>query len=489
MKMALRPTRGLAPLAAAAAAVLALAVVPAASAAGPGGPGGQFTPGAPGAGDPYFPLEGNGGYDVQHYGIDFSYDPATKRIDGTAVITAKATQDLSSFDLDLQQLDVGSVKVDGRAANFSRNGQELVVTPRHGLPGGRSFVVTVTYGGVPQTIVGSPIVFGQPYGFVHTDDGAFVADEPNAASTWFPSSDHPSDKAAFTFRVTVPKDLQVMSNGRLVSQRTQGDHATFVWDERLPMATYLATADIGKWTIKTGRTPGGIPMTVAVDPKLVGRDPAHPDPLAFFWDTTGEATDLWVKQYGPYPFDSTGAIADLATYNGNTIGFSLETQTRPLYSDVRDTGTIAHELAHQWFGDELSVARWRDIWLNESFATFSQFYWNGEHGGRSLHDQALLIYNGHPAGDAWWNVKIADPQRDTMFHNRVYSGGAMVLQFLREKIGDEKFFALLRTWVAQHRYGNVTTEQFTALASKIAGQDLGPFFQTWIYSTGKPALP
>jgi aminopeptidase N len=255
------------------------------------------------------------------------------------------------------------------------------------------------------------------------------------------------------------------------------------------MATYLATADIGKWTIKTGRTPGGIPMTVAVDPKLVGRDPAHPDPLAFFWDTTGEATDLWVKQYGPYPFDSTGAIADLATYNGNTIGFSLETQTRPLYSDVRDTGTIAHELAHQWFGDELSVARWRDIWLNESFATFSQFYWNGEHGGRSLHDQALLIYNGHPAGDAWWNVKIADPQRDTMFHNRVYSGGAMVLQFLREKIGDEKFFALLRTWVAQHRYGNVTTEQFTALASKIAGQDLGPFFQTWIYSTGKPALP
>jgi aminopeptidase N len=487
--MALRPYHGIAPLAAATAGVLALAVIPAASADGSHGSSHRFLPGASGAGDTYFPLEGNGGYDVRHYGIDFSYDPATKRLDGTAVITAKATQNLSSFDLDLQQLDVASVRVDGRPVTFRRNGQELVITPQQGLPRNRDFVVTVKYGGIPQTITGSPIVFGQPYGFVHTDDGAFMGDEPNAASTWFPSNDHPSDKAAFTFRVTVPKALQVMSNGRLVSQRTHGDLATFVWDEKIPMATYLATADIGSWTIKTGKTPGGVPMTIGVDPKLIGRDPAHPDPVAFFWDTTGEATDLWVKQYGPYPFDSTGAIADLATYNGKTIGFSLETQTRPLYSDVRDTGTIAHELAHQWFGDALSVAQWRDIWLNESFATFSQYYWAGEHGGRSLHDQALAIYNGHAATSTWWNVKIADPQRDTMFHDRVYSGGAMVLQFLREKIGDEKFFALLRAWVAQHKYGNVSTEQFTALATKISGQDLGPFFQTWIYSTGKPALP
>jgi aminopeptidase N len=484
--MALRPTRGIAPLAVATAGVLALAFVPSASAASSSH---RFTPGASGFGDSYFPLEGNGGYDVRHYGIDFSYDPATKRLDGTAAITATATQNLSRFDLDLQQLDVASVKVDGKRAAFSRNGQELVVTPKKGLSKNRNFVVTVKYGGVPTTIIGSPIVFGSPYGFVHTDDGAFIGDEPNAASTWFPSNDHPGDKAAFTFRVTVPKALQVMSNGRLVSQKTHGNQATFVWDEKIPMATYLATADIGTWTIKTGKTPGGIPMTVGVDPKLIGRDPAHPDPVAFFWDTTGEATDLWVKQYGRYPFDSTGAIADLATYNGTPIGFSLETQTRPLYSDVRNTSTIAHELAHQWFGDSVSVAHWSDIWLNESFATFSQYYWNGTHGGRSPHDQALLIYNNHPAGDAWWNVKIADPQRDTMFHDRVYSGGAMVLEFLREKIGDEKFFAILRAWTAQHEHSNGSTAQFTALASKVSGQNLDPFFQTWIYSTGKPVLP
>ena len=482
--MALRHTSRMLPLAAAAVGVLTLA--PAASAAGSGV---RYTPGAPGIGDSYFPLEGNGGYDVLHYGIDFSYDPATKRLDGKATITAKATQNLSSFDLDLQQLDVSAVAVDGRPAQFSRNGQELTITPRQGLRDRRTFVASVSYGGVPETIVGSPVVFGSPYGFVHTDDGAFMGDEPNASSTWFPSNDHPRDKAAYTFRVTVPAGLSVMSNGRLVSQKTKNGKATFVWDERIPMATYLATADIGQWTIKTGRTPGGIPMTVGIDPKLVGRDPNHPDPMAFFWDTTGEATDLWSKLYGRYPFDSTGAIADLATFDGQTIGFSLETQTRPLYSDVRSTNTIAHELAHQWFGDAVSVHRWKDIWLNESFATWSQLYWSELHGGTTARQSSLDLYNRRPANDPWWNVVIADPQRDTMFNNREYNGGAMVLQFLRDKIGDEKFFQILSTWFAQHKYGNATTEQFTALAQQIAGQDLGQFFQTWLYSPGKPPLP
>jgi aminopeptidase N len=482
--MALRRTSRMLPLTVAVVGLLTLA--PAASAAGSGV---RYTPGASGVGDAYFPLEGNGGYDVQHYGIDFSYDPATDRFDGKATITAKATQNLSRFDLDLQQLDVSAVTVNGRSAQFTRDGQELIITPRHGLDSRQTFTATVTYGGVPQTIVGSPIVFGSPYGFVHTDDGAFMGTEPNATSTWLPINDHPSDKAAYTFRVTVPEGLSVMSNGRLVSQTTKNGKSTFVWDERHPMANYLATAGIGNWTIKSGKTPGGVPMTVGVDPRLNGRDPNHPDPMAFFWDTTAEATDLWVQTYGPWPFDSTGAIADLATFQGTPIGFSLETQTRPLYSDVRSTTTIAHELAHQYFGDSVAVRWWKNIWLNESFATFSQWVWNEKQGGATVPNQARTIYNNHPDTDAWWNVVIADPQRDTMFHNRVYSGGGMVLQFLREKIGDDAFFKTLRTWYAQHRNGNATTEQFIALVERISGQDLTQFFQTWLYSPGKPPLP
>jgi len=465
--------------------VLALAVavaclafpVPAAHAA----PAGE--PGAAGAGDLYFPLEGNGGYDVRHYDLSFSYDPATDRLDGTMVIRARATQDLSRLDLDLQQLEVGAVRVNDNPAGFTRDGQELQVTPNNRLRRGSTFNVAVDYGGVPQTIVGSPIVFGSPYGFLHTDDGAFMGDEPNVASTWMPLSDHPSDKASWTIRATVPAGKGVVANGRLVSQVTANGKSTFVWDEPEQMATYLVTACIGNWVIKTGRTPGGVPETVAVDPTIIA---SRPDAVDFFYDTTAEATDLWVKTFGPYPFDSTGAIADNATFNGQPLGFSLETQTRPVYSAVRSTSTIAHELAHMWFGDSVSVADWRHIWLNEGFASYAQYLWTEHLGGASPHDQFVAEFNSRPASDPFWNSQIADPQRDTMFQRAVYRRGAMTLQALRDKIGDDAFFRVLRTWTAEHFQGNATTAQFIALSERISGQELGNFFQVWLYTPTKP---
>ncbi|MFC4913851.1 M1 family metallopeptidase [Actinomadura gamaensis] len=478
------------------AAVTAVALAPAASAASHA----RFTPGAEGVGDSYFPLEGNGGYDALHYSLNVAYDTEYGQLDGTVTMTARATQNLSSFDLDLSGMDVSRVVVDGHRATWKRRGQELKITPRRGLRKGSAFRVAVTYGGVPQTIVGSPIVFGSPYGFLKTPDGAFIGDEPNAASTWFPVNDHPSDKATYDYTVTVPKGLTVVANGlpegrrdvmASFSRRKAATRAsTFRWRENRPMASYLATIDIGKWDVKQSRTPGGLNNYVAVDPVL---KTGQPNAVQFFTDTTAEATDLWAKTWGPYPFETTGAIADNAVYQGQPLGFSLETQSKPVYSAVRSTSTIAHELAHQWFGDSVSVARWKDIWLNESFASWSQYYWDELHGGATVHDRVRTVYNSHaypdPAGSPYWSVEIADPQRDTMFNSRVYSGGAMVLQFLKEKIGDDRFFTLLRTWAAQHRYGNGNTEQFVALASKVSGQDLTAFFKTWIYSTGKPPLP
>jgi aminopeptidase N len=445
------------------------------------GPVGE--PGAAGVGDPYFPLLGNGGYDVRHYDLSFSYDPATDRLDGTMVIRARATQDLTRFDLDLQQLDVSAVRVNDESAAFSRDGQELQITPHNRLREGSTFNVAVDYGGVPETIVGSPIVFGSPYGFLHTDDGAFMGDEPNAASTWMPVSDHPADKASWTFRVTVPEGKSAIANGWLVSQTTVNAKSTFTWDEPDQMATYLATADIGNWVLKTGRTPGGIPETVAVDPTIIA---TRPDAVDFFYDTTAEATDLWAKTFGPYPFNSTGAIVDNATFNGQTLGFSLETQTRPVYSAVRSTSTIAHELAHMWFGDSVSVADWRHIWLNEGFASYAQYLWTEHRGGASPHDQFVAEFNSRPASDPFWSVVIADPQRDTMFARAVYRRGAMTLQALRDKIGDDAFFRVLQTWTAEHRQGNGTTAQFIALCERISGQDLSNFFQVWLYTPSKP---
>src|SRR6185436_7779349 len=248
-------------------------------------------------------------------------------------------------------------------------------------------------------------------------DGAFMGDEPNVASTWFPVSDHPQDKAKYTFRVSVPKGLGVVANGALKYHLDVGNHSLWVWDEPLPMASYLVTADIGRWNIRQGRTPGGIPEYVAVDPVLPDVTTTERGvtttrtAVDFFYEYSARAADLWTKKYGPYPFDVVGAIADNATYNGTPLGFSLETQTKPVYSAVRSSNTIAHELAHQWFGDSVSVATWDNIWLNEGFASFAQYLWDAHRGVRTAHESFLADYS-RPASSSFWQTVVADPQRD-----------------------------------------------------------------------------
>ncbi|TDD40005.1 M1 family peptidase [Actinomadura sp. KC06] len=485
------------PIAVAAVSVVALA--PAASAADKGHHNGRYTPGASGVGDPYFPLEGNGGYDALHYSLDLCYDPDYDQLDGTVTLTARATQNLSSFNLDLSGMDVEQVTVDRRRADYKRRGQELTITPRKGLRKGSVFKAAVKYGGVPQTIVGSPIVFGSPYGFLHTPDGAFVGAEPNGPSTWFPVNDHPSDKATYDYTLTVPQGLKAVANGRLVShrrsvasfsrRRAQTRAEVFKWREDSPMASYLTTIDVGKWEVKQGKTPGGVPNYTFVDPVLLAN---QPDAVDFFYNTTSEVTDGLAKIYGRYPFSSTGAIADDARFNGQPLGFSLETQSKPVYSAVRSVGTIVHELAHQWFGNTVSPKQWDDIWLNESFATWVTWHWNEVHGGSSAALQARATYAARPypdrPGRPFWSVVLGDPQRDTMFNDRVYNGGAIMIQMLREKIGDDDFFAVLRTWLARYQDRNADTAQFIALTEQISGQDLDAFFKDWLFSPIKPEI-
>ncbi|WP_225992808.1 M1 family metallopeptidase [Actinomadura rudentiformis] len=485
--MAMRPSRqprrprgtGRAlPLALAAVSVVALA--PAASA-----DRADYRPGAPGLGDPYFPELGNGGYDVRHYGVDAAYDPATDTLRATAVISARATHDLSRFNLDFYKMNVRSVHVNGKAAEFTRTGErELVITPRKGLRKSSTFRVTVRYDGVPETLSG-PIVFGLPYGFVHTPDGASVSSEPNGASTWFPANDHPRDKALFTLKMSVPKDLKAIGNGHLVKQWTKGDRASFVWHEDSPMAPYLATVAIGRFNVSTTTTGKGLPQLDAVDPDVA----AHPDAVATPRHTT-RATDELADYFGRYPFTTTGSITENNLVPPINIGYALETQSRPIYHRPRAESTVVHEIGHQWFGNSVSTHRWKDIWLNEGWARFVEWYWTERHGGQSAQVSFQQTYDNPPAPPpgrpAFWDVVVADPTRDQMFHGAVYSRGGMTLQALRQKIGDEKFFRLARTWVKQKKYGTATTEEFTSLAEKIAGQDLDQFFRVWLYQPGKP---
>ncbi|MEU5955325.1 M1 family metallopeptidase [Streptomyces sp. NPDC047525] len=434
-------------------------------------------PGSDGVGDPYFPQLGNGGFDVRHYGLDVAYNPDTDRLDGRTTITARATQNLSSFDLDLQKLEVTRIEVNGRRAHFTRKGDEIRISPRDSLRKHKNFTVSVTYGGVPEPLSG-PIVFGSDYGWMKTTDGVFVACEPNAASTWFPSSDHPMDKAAFDIRIKAPKGLTGVSNGRLVGTYDKGGQTVAHWRESKPMATYLATATIGKFDVKRGKTPAGTPIYVAIDPVLENSNNVD------VYGVTAEVTDYWSKIFGPYPFEETGAIVD----DMPQAGFSLETQTKPVYSAIRSESTIAHELAHQWFGDSVTPDKWNDIWLNEGFATYSQWLWSEHKGTQTARDAFLAGYNSRPGDSAFWQIVVGDPQRDTMFASAVYQRGAMTLQVLRERIGDKAFFKLLPAWAQQNKYGNANTADFIRLAEKVSGKQLDALFETWLFTKGKPAL-
>jgi aminopeptidase N len=435
-----------------------------------------FSAGAAGVGDPYFPLEGNGGYDVSHYDLRLAYDPATHRLRGSTTITAVARKGLSRFDLDLSGYQVSEVTVRGHAARFRRSGQELVITPGRGLVRGTRFTTVVSYAGVPKTVRRSRVGFGD-YGWIYTKDGAFVGCEPNAAHTWFPANDHPSDKASFRFRITVPTGRKVVANGTYRGHRVHGRSDTYVWDQRAPMATYLATVGIGRWDFHRSRTPGGIESFTAVDPSLA-KQAARRHTAA----RTARITDYWTRRFGRYPFGSTGAVVD----NLPQVGFSLETQTRPLYGFVPDVDTMSHELSHEWFGDSVSVRTWQHIWLNEGFATFSSWLWDEHTGGPSTLRQARMLYRALGRKDSFWNTSVADPKRDLMFSAPVYFRGGMALAALRHRIGDRDFFTLLRTWLRTHRNGNVTTPQFRALAHRISGKPMQHFFRVWLWDKRKP---
>jgi aminopeptidase N len=435
------------------------------------------TAGTPGVGDAYYPAYGNGGYDVQHYDLDLRYAPGPNHLRGIATIEALATQDLSCFNLDLVGLEVHGIAVDDKPATFARSRHELKITPATPLDSEDAFVVVVDYEGTPHAfrVPGFPT----PAGFVPTTDGAIVAGEPEVAAGWFPVNDHPSDRATYTFHVTVPTGYDVVANGLRQSKTANGERTTHVWVANDPMASYLATVDIGDWRIRFRQTDSGLPVIDAVDPDMVSESRAalrrEPEILSFL-----------EGRFGRYPFETVGAIVT----DTRKLGFALETQTRPIYPPNAFPGPgkyyVVHELAHQWFGDLVSVGRWQDIWLNEGFATYAEWLWT-EHRGLGTTQQTFRQeFRGIPRGSEFWSVVIGDPGVKDLFHGAVYQRGAMALQALRNEIGTADFFDVLHQWIQAHAFDTGTTEAFIALAEQVSGRQLDALFQTWLFDPHKP---
>ena len=434
-------------------------------------------PGGSGAGDPYFPTLGNSGYDALRYDLTLRYDPTPRALQATAVIALRATQSLTSFNLDLRDLTVSAVTVNGVAADFRQADGELVVTPRKAVAKGSTVKVSVTYGGTTgQPVDNTDSLFG----WVSFDDGALVTSEAYGAPTWYPVNDSPADKALYSFAVTVPEGKVAVANGLPEGRpSTRDGWTTYRWSESSPMASYLATVDIGDYDLRWSRAREGLPILDAVDRDGTGelREsaeaslPRQPEIIAFF-----------ESRFGRYPFDSAGAIVD-----DDDLGYALETQTRPVYAGFIDDATVAHEIAHQWYGNSVTPRLWKDIWLNEGFATYAEWIWNEHDGVASVDEQAQAVRDV-PADDPVWTVAPADPGPAGLYDSAVYFRGALALVELEEVIGERAFAKLLRAWPQKYAYSNATTEDLLALAERVSGRQLDEFFRVWLYTPEKPAL-
>jgi aminopeptidase N len=474
-------------------AALALSAGSVSAAATASADGSPPSPGAPGIGDRLYPTLGNGGYDALHYDLDLRYATSapSQGIDGTVTMAARATQALSQFDLDFSGDTVGSVTVNGRAADFRREGEELVITPARPIRNNAAFVVRVEHFTSHPTVP-DPDQFLSAAFFI-TPDGSATAGQPNAMHSVYPSNDHPRDKATFTIRFDVPAGTTAVGNGVLVGSRTRADRTSWTYLQRQPMATELTQLAVGAFTVVPRDSVDGVQVRDVLPTRLVAQYQAN---LAV------EREHLsWMRErVGHYPFDLYGSLVV-----DSTLGFALETQTLSLYDTPWFTypqgvwdPTMLHELAHQWFGDSVAPWDWSDVWLNEGHASWYEFTYAEEKGflpddagAATLDDLMEQVY---ALSDQWRQDggPVAQPRSGDLavvFGPNSYYGGALVLYALRQEVGDRTFQRIERAWVQRFEGGSASTADFIRLASQVAGRDLDGFLSAWLYGTTTPPMP
>ncbi|GEL94412.1 M1 family metallopeptidase [Cellulomonas composti] len=427
--------------------------------------------------DPYLAGRVDGGLSVSRYELELDYRVATNRLEGRARIHATTRRGLDRFSLDLDRLRVSEVLVDGRRpARWSHRAGRLSVRPARPLPVGTSLVVEVAYSGSPAPSRGP---WGE-VGWEELADGVIVAGQPDGAPSWFPCVDTPADKASFRIVVTADAGYEVVCNGTLFSRTVRASRVRWVYDQPEPTAPYLATVQIGRYR-RTLLSLAPVRQQVVAPARLAAR-------VAHDLERQPRMLELFAGLFGPYPFpEYTVVVTD------DALEIPLEAHGISVFGENHVDGErgserlVAHELAHQWFGNSLTATTWRDIWLHEGFACYAEWLWAQESGERSADECAR---------DAWrrlaalpQDLVVAEPGPDLMFDDRLYKRGALTLHALRLTVGDDAFFDLLRIWTARHRHGGVSTAQFEELASVVARVPLGPLLDDWLAHPALPALP
>jgi aminopeptidase N len=426
--------------------------------------------------DPYLPDHGNPGYAVQHYDLDLDYRVATNRLSGRARLTVVAHEALSGLSLDLAHLRVAKVTAGSRrVSRFSQRAGKLHVSFAAPVPDGSVVVLDIAYGGAPQPLDGP---WGE-VGWEELSDGVIVAGQPDGAPSWFPCNDLPAQKASFRITVAAESPYTVVANGALIDRRVRASRTTWVFEQPEPMAPYLATVQIGRYDRQTERAV--VPLHTVV-PARLRRGVVHD------FARQAEMLAAFVDMFGPYPFaEYTVVVTD------DDLEIPLEAQGLSVFGANHVDGRrgserlVAHELAHQWFGNSLTVARWQDIWLHEGFACYAEWLWS-----ERADNEPADAY----ARDAWralsglpQDLVLADPGPELMFDDRLYKRGALTLHALRGRVGDDTFFALLKSWAAIHRHGSVSTDAFLAHAQRQTDAPVTELLRGWLETKPLPPLP
>ncbi|MFF3228912.1 M1 family metallopeptidase [Nocardia suismassiliense] len=425
--------------------------------------------GAPGRGDPYYPFDGNGGYDVRHYDVSIEYDPPTHRLTGQARLDATATQPLKSFNLDFSGPPIESVAVNGTPAEFDRNGEhELTVIPGQALLPHLPFTVTVDYAGPVSESRSEKGWTFLPSG------GAVVAGQPHSARSWYPLNDSLLDKATFALRATVPAEWEAVSIGTRTQNTVTGDRRTVRWESRQPTLGYLTMVAIDHFDFLEQRRADGTPLLSAFAPGAAAKRDIE--------QRLPEVLDFLEGLYGRYPFETAGGVfldADMKS--------SLETQTRPVYADWAELDTVVHEIAHQWWGDSVSIRNWSDICLNECFAEYSAAYlWPERTEGADVDQMYRDAVQKHRSEPEFWSIPLEDPGRENIF-DAVYERGPLFVHALRRQVGDDIFFAAIREFTTTHAHNATSLAEFRAFLQSKSRTDLDGFFRAWLNTTAPPA--
>ena len=428
--------------------------------------------------DPYLPTAGNFGYRVSRYELELEYKVAINRLAGTATVTTVTLAELQTFSLDLSSaLSVAKVTVNGkRPKHFRTDREKLHITLAERLPAGAAMTVAVRYSGTPRP---KRTPWGE-VGFEELTEGALVAGQPNGASSWFPCDDHPSAKASFRVQIATESAYLTLANGKLLSRRARAGMTTWTYEQSEPTSTYLITLQVGPYT-RRRMAKNGVEI-FSVLPDRLRREFDHD------FGRQPQMMKLFVKLFGPYPL----ADGYTVVVTDDDLEIPLEAQGISIFGANHCDGRrgserlVAHELAHQWFGNSVTAQRWRHIWLHEGFACYAEWLWSDHCGERSADDWARHYHRR--LVDSPQDLVLADPGPQDMFDDRVYKRGALALHTLRRRIGDDSFFALLREWTSRYRHASVVTDDFIALAAQYTEDSLRPLWAAWLYSAEVPPL-